>query len=89
MSKLTDRTANYLYNTLFKARPGVGDAVRFRETGVRCWRCGNPLETYYCEEGTYAVRCCRSACDGVFLVKAGSPELAAEAISGIMEVGKC
>lgn len=87
MSTLTDKTANYLYNALFKGRPGVGDMVRFRETGVRCWRCGNPMEAYYCEEGLHAVRCGRG-CPGVFLVKAGNPKSAAEKISGIVEVEK-
>lgn len=85
MSVLTDKTANYLYNALFKARHGVGGMVRFRETGVRCWRCGNPMEAYYCEEGLYAVRCQSAACAGVFLVKAGNPESAAEAIAGNKE----
>lgn len=89
MSALTDKTANYLYNALFKGRPGVGDMVRFRETGVRCWRCGNPLEAYYCEEGLYAVRCQSAACAGVFLVKAGCPDAAAEKLTGIEGVEKC
>lgn len=81
MSALTDKTANYLYNALFKGRPGVGDMVRFRETEVPCWRCGGRMETYYCEDGLHAVRC-GQGCPGVHLVKAKSPKSAAEAVSG-------
>lgn len=84
---MVDKTANFLHNALFRARPGVCDMVRFRETTVPCWRCGSPMETYYCEEGLHAVRC-QSACPGVFLVKAGNPESAAKKIAGIVEVEK-
>lgn len=84
MSRLVDSSAQYLHNALCKMRPGVADMVRFNATRAGCWRCGYQLEAYYCENGLYAVRCCRPECAGVFLIKANNPERAAGEISGLI-----
>lgn len=81
MSVLIDRSAQHVFNALFKARKGVGDMVRFRDTGVPCWRCTGNLEYYYCESGIFALRCSQG-CDGVYLVSARNPRKAADTIAG-------
>lgn len=54
-------------------------------TGYRvldnCRSCGGMLETYYCEERLYLVRC--SACGSLALVKAGNPVEAAAWTIGV------
>lgn len=54
-------------------------------TGYRvldnCRSCGGMLETYYCEERLYLVRC--SACGNLALVKAGNPVEAAARTLGV------
>ena len=54
-------------------------------TGYRvldnCRSCGGMLETYYCEERLYLVRC--SACGSLALVKAGNPVEAAARTLGV------
>lgn len=54
-------------------------------TGYRvldnCRSCGGMLETYYCEERLYLVRC--SACGSLALVKAGNPVEAAARTIGV------
>lgn len=49
--------------------------LRFRPESVECSKCGYLLDVYYCESGTYAVRC--ETCDTVTLVKASNPHKAA------------
>ncbi len=46
------------------------DAV-LKKRGIRCSNCGGILETYYCEERLYVVRC--EHCRTITLVKAPSP----------------
>ena len=48
---------------------------RGKKTDYVCRRCGGPLETYYCEERLYLVKCVD--CGTLALVKATSPEAAA------------
>jgi hypothetical protein len=55
--------------------------VRFRDTGVPCWRCTGNIEAYYGENRLYALRC-DHGCAGVFLVAAGSPKAAADEVAG-------
>ena len=54
-------------------------------TGYRvldnCRSCGGMLETYYCEERLYLVRC--SVCGNLALVKAGNPVEAAARTLGV------
>lgn len=46
-----------------------------RGTGVKCRRCGNEIETYYCEERLHFVECYH--CKMRALVMAGNPAEAA------------
>lgn len=46
-----------------------------RQTGVRCGACGRELQSYYCEERLFVIRC--DCCNTVALVKAQSPADAA------------
>lgn len=54
---------------------GSDDTVRWRPSGVTCNECGEELETYYCEERLYAVRCRK--CETVMLNKSRGSGLAA------------
>ena len=58
-------------------------AEGWRGTGALCARCGRELETSYCEERLYMVRC--RQCDTVTLVKAASPAAAAERLGIIAQ----
>lgn len=49
--------------------------VRFRLSNAACAHCRRLLGVYYCEDGTYAVKC--QECETVTLVKARSPAQAA------------
>lgn len=80
MSKFVDSCAVDVYAALFKDRK-MCEIVRFRDTGVPCWRCTGNLEYYYCESGLYALRCSHG-CEGVFLVSARNPRKAADEIAG-------
>lgn len=55
----------------------------WRVSSALCVLCGCELETVYCEERLYMVRCRK--CEIVTLVKAGSPEVAANRI-GIIAI---
>lgn len=68
MNKFIDKSAGFVHAILRKKQPGVAEAVRFRPTGVSCWRCDGCIEVYYCEDGIYALRCDKG-CPGVFLVR--------------------
>jgi len=81
MSSLIDSSAQHVFRALFKTRKGVCDMVRFRDTGVPCWRCTGNLEYYYCESGIFALRCSQG-CEGVYLVSATNPRKAADKIAG-------
>ena len=62
-----DEAANVLVK-LATIRPHF---VRFNETGAVCHHCGNHLGIYYCENGTFAVRCLN--CQTLTLVKSRNP----------------
>lgn len=84
MSSLIDNSAQLAFRSLCKIRPGAAvsfDMVRFRDTGVPCWRCTGNLEYYYCESGIFALRCSQG-CEGVYLVSAISPRKASDKIAG-------
>ena len=49
--------------------------VRFRESDATCPHCRQRLGVYYCEGGTYAVKC--HECETVTLLEARSPAQAA------------
>lgn len=50
----------------------------WHDTGAYCARCGFPLESSYCEERLYMVRCRK--CETVTLVEGSSPVDAAETL---------
>ena len=49
--------------------------VRGKKTDYVCRLCGGPLETYYCEERLYLVKC--ADCGTLALVKTVNPEVSA------------
>lgn len=52
------------------------EGIHWMPSGVKCKTCGGELDTYYCEERLYMVRCIR--CETVVLVKSSCPKFAAE-----------
>lgn len=52
------------------------EGVRWMPSGVKCKTCGGELDTYYCEERLYMVRC--RQCEKVVLLKSSCPKFAAE-----------
>lgn len=62
-----DDSAHYLIQLVQKR----SDFVRFNSGDVKCSRCGEPLEVYYCENATFAVRCMN--CKTITLVRAKNP----------------
>ncbi|QRN86011.1 hypothetical protein JR334_01905 [Clostridia bacterium] len=61
-----DKSAHRVFNFSADKR-----ANGWRETGVRCSRCGYELESSYCEERLYMVRC--RNCGTITLVSGNSP----------------
>lgn len=51
------------------------EGIRWMPSGVKCKMCGGELDTYYCEERLYMVRCRK--CETVMLLKSRGPGLAA------------
>ena len=54
---------------------GNGVDYLLRKSGVACGTCGRELETYYCENRLYLVKC--DCCEKMAFVKARSPVQAA------------
>ncbi|WP_294855637.1 hypothetical protein [uncultured Oscillibacter sp.] len=52
------------------------ECICWRPSGVECKTCDTELETCYCEERLYMVRC--QKCEKVVLVKSSGPQFAAE-----------
>ncbi|MFR1050284.1 MAG: hypothetical protein ACLSE7_00940 [Lachnospirales bacterium] len=77
---IVDKAAHRVY-----LAAGSNDDVRWRPSGVKCKECGEELETYYCEERLYAVRCRK--CETVMLVKSRGPGLAAIRFARISREG--
>lgn len=61
----------------------TGKSEGWHQTGVICSRCGSELETTYCEERLYMVRC--KHCKTTTIVEGKSPKDAAETI-GIVAI---
>ena len=57
---------------------GRDDDIRWNPSCVKCRACATELETYYCEERLYMVRCRR--CGKVVLMKSSGPQFAAEEV---------
>ena len=71
MSTEIDKAANVVVKIArFRQRD-----VRFRESDATCPHCRRRLGVYYCESGTYAVKC--HECETVTLLEARSPAQAA------------
>lgn len=62
-----DKAANVIIQ-LATTRP---DFIKFTENDAVCPRCGTRLGVYYCENGTFAVRCL--SCETITLVKHRNP----------------
>ncbi len=67
-----DKTAHRIYDF------ATGKSEGWYETDVICPRCGRELETSYCEERVYMVRC--KHCKTVAITEGNSPKGAAEKI---------
>lgn len=79
MSYEVDKAANVVVKIArFRQRE-----VRFRESDATCPHCLRRLGVYYCESGTYAVKC--DECETVTLLEARSPEQAAARV-GVMAI---
>lgn len=59
-----DKSANIIADAFIDDNGGI----LFRETPIRCVKCGRRLGVYYCENRLYAVRC--MTCKTVTLVYA-------------------
>ena len=73
MAKAIEKGATYLdklCHKFYDEPKGHGE-----RTGYVCRLCGGPLETYYCEERLYLVKC--ADCGTLALVKTVNPEVSA------------
>lgn len=69
-------------NIIIKIADGKQNNIKFRDTEANCPKCNRQMEIYYCEEGTYAVRC--TSCETVTLIRAHNPREAAARV-GVKE----